>query len=379
MNLVVTTTVQSSRPATHCHPRAGIKYLQNTIEVISNWLSVNRHHAAVRLDHYIVVFAAKRNRIRVISTFNLYTEAWRKYIIPRGTEKPSDLSHTGGVVIRGDIFYYELGALWKLMSDKNGCFAWKELKQNGKTPSPRSYCTAWAYKGNLWLFGGLATGYDLGLHDHGEFDGPYNNKLLQFSTVSEEWTNPKCNGAVPKPRWQHSTTVVGDNVWLFGGQSSVAAFDDLHQLNMCTFTWTEIQIWHTKPLGRHLSTLNAITDSQLVLHAGVSPDWEQKLSDTWIFDLPSQSWKPYISSKDERRFEHTGLPGINGDLIIFSGYQPSNKPCKNAFHIMLEPLRLQHLAMKTLYMHRAGLPWITLPKKLLKLMDLTAKDNTHQN
>ena len=354
------------------------------MQKISNSFSVNQDQLqdAVRLDHYIVVImviTAKRKDINVIRTYNLHTEAWRKYIIPRGTEIPSKVSDTCGAVIRGDIYFYKLGSLWKLTSDENGCFTWKQLKQNGEIPSPRSRCTTWAYKGNLWMFGGLIANVDWGLHDHGEFDGPYNNQLLQCNTVSEEWTNPKCNGAVPKPRWAHSTTVVGDNVWLFGGESNFAVFDDLHQLNMCTFTWTEIQIRHTRPLGRHLSTLNAITDSQLVLHAGVSPEWGQQLSDTWIFDLPSQSWKLYISSKDDRRCKHTSVPGINSDLIIFGGKQSNGKPCKNTFHIMLEPMRLQHLALKIVYMHRAGLPWTTLPKKLLKLMDLRAEDNTHQN
>ena len=148
---------------------------------------------------------------------------------------------------------------------------------------------------------------------------------------------------------------------------------------MCTLTWTQIQIHHTRPLGRRLSSLNAITDNQLVLHAGTSSVRSKGLSDTWIFDLQSQSWKQYTSNKDNPRLGHTGLPGINGEIIIFGGTGSNCELRTATFHVMLEPKSLQQLALKMVYMHRAGLPWINLPQKLIQLIDLRAEDNTEQN
>ena len=191
------------------------------MEEMSNSPPTNHHHTAVRLDHRIVVIEFAPESEDKLWTCNLHTEVWRKYIIPRGKQSPHKILYTHSVVIRGEIHLYQGMFLWKLTHEENGCFAWKLINQKfGKVPSPRSGHTAWAYKGNLWVFGGQGYTSDWYLHDHGEFDGVCNNQLLQFSTVSEVWTNPKCHGEVPKPRCEHSTTVVGDNVWLFSGRSN---------------------------------------------------------------------------------------------------------------------------------------------------------------
>ena len=282
---------------------------------------------------------------------------------------------------RRDILLYRSSVV-EVDPRRKWLLCWKPIHEKyGKVPSLRLGHTAWAYKENLWIFGGCGEISDQFLHDHGEFEGPYTNQLLQFSTVSEAWTNPQYYGTVPKPRCEHSTTVVGDNAYLFGGKSRLSfAFDALYQLNMCSFSWTQIQSSHTRPLGRYSSSLNAITFSHLVLHAGYSTDMaDELLSDTWIFDLQSQSWRQYTSSKDNPRRSHTGLQGINSDIIIFGGEGSNDQPRTDTFHIMLEPKSLQQLATKMIYMHRAGLPWITLPNKLIKLMDLRAEDNTQQN
>ena len=348
------------------------------MQEISNSLPASQNQSAVRLDHRIVLIDIAPENEDKIWTYNIYTEVWRKHIIPRGKRVPFTMGNTCGVVIRGEIHFYSM-SLQKLTYDESDCFAWKQIKEKGKVPSPRLGHTAWAYKGNLWVFGGFGDRLDWCLHDHGEFAGFYNNQLLQFSTVSEEWANEKCHGELPKHRCDHSTTVVGDNVWLFGGDSNGAPSGELYRLNMCTFTWTRIQIRHARPPGRHLSSLNAITDSQLVLHAGISPVWAENFSDTWIFDLQSKSWKQYTLSKDNPRYRHTGLPGFNSEIIIFGGDGSNNKPRTDTFHILLAPKSLQQLAMKIVHMHRAGLPWKSLPKKLIKHINLRAEDNTHQN
>ena len=80
------------------------------------------------------------------------------------------------------------------------------------------------------------------------------------------------------------------------------------------------------------------------------------LSDTWILDLPSRSWKQL---------------GLNNNIIIIGGScDHAYHMHKDKFHVMLEPKCLQELAMQTVFKHQAELPLKSLPRKLCKRMDI---------
>ena len=83
----------------------------------------------------------------------------------------------------------------------------------------------------------------------------------------------------------------------------------------------QLQTSGPKPKALSLCSLNAVTDQQLVLHGGsTSADYEiDAQNDTWIFHLPSQTWKQYRSKKDYRRMSHTASTGVNSSAIIIGG------------------------------------------------------------
>lgn len=58
--------------------------------------------------------------------------------------------------------------------------------------------------------------------------------------VQAEWSSPALTGDVPHPRRGHSTTVIGDQLVLFGGQSLVtsALENDVRVLNVRRLQWT---------------------------------------------------------------------------------------------------------------------------------------------
>ena len=90
-------------------------------------------------------------------------------------------------------------------------------------PSPRVHHTAWEHGGNFWIFGGQGPP-PIGpkqLADYGDFSGSCNNQLLQFNISLKEWKNIQCFGAIPTPRMQHASTIVGDfsvAVWRKAGE-----------------------------------------------------------------------------------------------------------------------------------------------------------------
>ena len=350
------------------------------------------HNIAVQLDHFIVIIdcsgkGAIEDHIHTW-TYNLYTEEWKKYLIPEGNLIPTNLVYAYGVGIDKEMYVLKFSEnvhLWQLTRDTNGYFAWNtvSVKDGTKIPMTRKDFTGWEYAGKLWIFGenmypytGPANRY---LNDNGQFYGFCTNQLLQFDIVTKEWASMKCTGDVPMPRCDHATAIFEDKVWLYGGRNYLINAPSLHevyQLDMRTLTWIQLQTGHPKPQGRIIScSLNVTANNQLVLHGGAKLDVTHgtlgdELGDTWILDLSTQTWRMYTSEKEHRRCFHSGASGISNDIFIVGGINEMMKRVKDIFHVMLEPKRLQQLAMKTVYKNRRELPWKKcLPKKLINLMD----------
>ena len=105
------------------------------------------------------------------------------------------------------------------------------------------------------------------------------------------------------------------------------------------------------------------------------------LSDTWIMDLSSQTWRKYASNLDHHRENHTGSFGVNKSIIIIGGYNDSHtyKTYTPTFEVMLEPKSLRWLAMKTIYSNQDMLPWKCLPSKLVAQLGILDKKEMTTN
>ena len=167
-------------------------------------------------------------------------------------------------------------------------------------------------------------------------------------------------------------------MWVFGGANDCSTDvsndnNDIFELTLLSLTWTQIHTGQPCPELRHLCTLTALPDEQLVLHGG--KQITQPFSDTWLMDLKSQTWRKLASRKDHVRWSHTGLSGLSSSVIIFGGFtcDAFNDTCEvysNIFHMMLEPKCPQQLAVKVIHKHLNDLPWKLLPVKLISLLGL---------
>ena len=148
-------------------------------------------------------------------------------------------------------------------------------------------------------------------------------------------------------------------------------------------TWTQIQIHQPKPQALCCCTLTMISDSTLVLHGGVQrlanggTHNYKTLSDTWMLDLSTKTWRQYISTADNSRGNHKGITGLNGCVIITCGGkdpQESYDDYTTTFHVMLAAKSLKQLAMQNVFKHKNVLPWKCLPQKLQTCLGLTESD-----
>ena len=354
-------------------------------------------HSAVHLDNYVILFGGwwddTELSTRVIWMYNLYTEVWSKYVIPKHVMEESDAPEpfhgAVAVAINGIIYtfggldksYIKRNALWTLSRTETGCFTWCFIKfeDDKKSPSPRCGHSGWEHAGKLWVFGGVGPSPQRYLNDHGDDirlaardSETKNNQLLCYDPNIQKWTNPQCFGTIPSPRSSQGCSIIKDEVWLFGGSSQNMTFhDELFELTMQSLAWTQIglQTVQPRPEPRCLCTLTAVTNNRLVLHGGLGN--EETLSDTWIMDLTSHSWRQYTSGKDHARTHHTGSLCFNNNLIIIGGYKELHDKYDandNIFRVLLEAKSLQQLAVQTIYKHEDELNLNYLPKKLVSLL-----------
>ena len=366
-------------------------------------LSAIREHCAVCIYNCVIIFGGLGTCCAVVSSrkilvYNLYTERWERYVVPKTGSAPKPFHGAVSAAIEGTIFAFggldsedfsARNALWKLSRAERGCFTWSFIKYESKkkSPSPRHAHTGWEYAGKLWIFGGEGPSPLDYLNDHGDIvvdpcgfarNNQLNNQLLCYDPNSQLWTNPQYFGTMPSPRSGQSSAITRENVWLFGGFDERGSLDDFFQLNMHSFTCTQIQTGEPSPQARRMCTLTRITDNQLVLHGGLTVDPDVRtLNDTWIIDITSYSWRPYTSSIDRVRNDHAATLGLNSHVIIIGGYKDicdtDDVYYDNIFHVMLEPKSLQKLALHTVYKNQPELPWKGLPNKLISLLGKSYK------
>ena len=338
-------------------------------------------HIAVRMDHTIVVFGGMADRTvydscdrvainsqlqHTIFVFSLYIEKWRRYRTSELKQAPKNIKDACGVLIGEDIYtfgggYYYSNQLWKLTLNTYGCFDWENIfiEQKRKNPSPRSGHCGWGYGGKLYIFGGVGLSPDEYLNKYGDYNGKYNNQLLQFNPDEKEWINLKCFGTVPELRAYHSATASVDKAWLFGGVNNTQELD-LYELNMHSLTWTKISDHHTPQLSEVCSLSFTAVGFQLVLNG-----FTTKLSnETWIMDVQSQSWRLHSCDKVCPEKFRTVCLGIN-NVIIIGGKCKDDVYCAPCCvcSVMLEPESLQQLAIKSVYENQATLSWRCLPQE----------------
>ena len=248
--------------------------------------------------------------------FNLWTEQWRKYAIPEQEKLPEVVGRTG-IVIGSDCYFFGgTNTLLRKLRSKNGTFVWSiiYIEYQTNVPSPRLYHCAWEHGEKMWVFAGYGPSPHNYLNDHGDFRSwdsslsfGENSQLLSYDPSTKIWVSVKCSGEVPSPRNQACTGIIGDNVWLYGGSTTVNDIyrDDLYKLNMYSFVWTKIESTVPRPSGRRNASLTPVSANQLVLYGGRQENMsDQDVTIPWVFDVQSHIWRQHPITENHR-WNHT--------------------------------------------------------------------------
>ena len=130
---------------------------------------------------------------------------------------------------------------------------WRVLKTTGKIPEPRDGHSAVYHpdSARLIIFGGVTA------------DRKRTNSIFILDLDSLTWYNPLCEGTMPAPREYASATLSpdGQTMIVFGGHGNGMRYNDLHALDLSTYTWMQLPAAGAAPSPRQASGIcTAVVD-----------------------------------------------------------------------------------------------------------------------
>lgn len=228
-----------------------------------------------------------------------------------------------------DLYYFELTsfklprARWELVQPLN----------NFKPPPVTNHSMS-IYKNKIYIFGGV-----------------YNNEkvcndLWCFDTLINKWEQVATTGDVPLPVNEHSAVIVGDRLYIYGGNDfSGAIYDTLYSLDLHSFKWSKLskELSEGGPGPRCGHSMTYIpTLNQLIIMGGDKNDYiyaDPENFDTYeAFDgqeLGTMIYALDIPTVD--RFFRGGVPkklaaSAGGAAGVLSRRAPSPLPSEEGLH-----------------------------------------------
>lgn len=154
---------------------------------------------------------------------------------------------------------------------------WKTLATTGEGPGPRDSHSAVLVGQKMIVFGGTNGAKKV-------------NDLHILDLATKEWIHPQCGGSPPSPRESHSATLVGDDkMVIFGGSGEGEAnyLNDLHVLELKTMRWTSPVVKGNVPVPRDSHSSNVV-GNRLFVYGGDCGD--RYHGDVDVLDLETLTW-----------------------------------------------------------------------------------------
>lgn len=270
-----------------------------------------------------------------IWVYDLQTGVWEMYGM--SGQVPPSMSGTCGCSLNGHMYIFggcdDNGQTNKLYSVNllDGKYTWRKVThESGSPPSPRDKLSCWINNSMIIYFGGYGH-KELGDIDNnrsfildeaswvGDVLWGWNNEVHMFDPTAAVWKVPPTCGRAPAPRAAHASATLGHKGYVCGGRVMETRTNDLHCLDLKSWTWSEIVPNSALPVGRSWHTLTAVSESSMFLFGGLGGDCKP-MSDGWVLDVDTNKWReiehPY---KTKPRLWHTACHGRDSDVIVFGG------------------------------------------------------------
>ncbi|OQR84778.1 hypothetical protein ACHHYP_12827 [Achlya hypogyna] len=193
-----------------------------------------------------------------------------------------------------------------------GRLTWSTPPMDGFPPSPRGGHTMLLAGQQLVLFGGHYFG--------GESGFVYLNEVWVLDLETSAWCQVKCEGKPPAPRYNHTATLVGAKMFVFGGKGDKGkAYRDMHYLDLETWHWFVVN-WTTDSPTERFGHADLAVGTKLVYFGG----WDgqnKTYKDLWVFDTETFAWiQPKVAgTPPTARYGHTMGLLDDGRIVLYGG------------------------------------------------------------
>ncbi|KAJ5072581.1 hypothetical protein M0811_01596 [Anaeramoeba ignava] len=192
---------------------------------------------------------------------------------------------------------------------------WKEIQTTGEIPLVTNYHTSAVINNYMWVFGGFQRGH--GTRDLSCLNlNTFEWKSIKYNTFLEK-TRRNANIGWPSARYHHACTVANNNLFIFGGLDGKKYYNDLWKFDPETEGFEKLSD-NIGPCGRDCHSLVSYKNN-LYVFGGVQ-DKSKLLNDLWQYNLETNEWfelKPLGEKPCPRHF-HTGVV-IGSFMYVFGG------------------------------------------------------------
>merc|ERR1719456_128659 len=202
-------------------------------------------------------------------------------------------------------------------------WAWSRVDAGGLPPSAREGHAAVEVGNKIFLFGGCVQGIRCF------------NDVHIFDTDTLTWSQEPFTGDAPEPRGGHSATLVGTDIFVFGGASSETTYGDAYKLDLIQRHWTRAVPSGCPAVPSRRTNHAAIADAHGRIYIMGGYDAESNfLNDMWILNVYAgnvDKWedagsfpivweKPSPTGEAPQAREGHSLTLVDRKLVLFGGY-----------------------------------------------------------
>lgn len=180
------------------------------------------------------------------------------------------------------------------------------------------------------------------------------NDVRSFDSDTQEWTEEPTIGWQPTPRGGHTATLVGNEIYLYGGADSKGTFNDLYKLDLRHLSWSKVPFpGGDVPKARTNHAAAAGANGRLYLFGGYSSDGTF-LNDTWQLRVRSpkegadevQWQKLAVKGQVPAGREGHSLNIADSGLILFGGSTADGRSLNDLHAFNVETLEWKKVHTK---------------------------------
>lgn len=160
-----------------------------------------------------------------------------------------------------------------------------------------------------------------------------------MDVVSHKVKILQTSGKAPQPRANHASSLVENNLYIFGGWNGTKRLNDMYFVNLDSFVWTFVDYNINKPTAR--AGMPMLNYKEYLILFGGSGTNSSYLNDLFFYDISNKIWfKPNnVLNQENIPSERAGHTAVIDDrlIYIYGGGGPSAAAASSIHILEIDP------------------------------------------